>query len=439
MQPSFVPIGFVSKGTAGFHSQGEVFWGDWNGERAVLRLIPRGSVPKGRILQRIEEMTQVDSVHVAPILHYEESNNGVAVVQKYISGPTLTTVRAATRGLTEGEAWRVLVDITQGLKDLHARGIIHGDLSPENIIVTNGQGSSRAVLVDAGVESDWENGTPGYRAPEILQGTAASALSDVWSAARVAVWAVRSEERVAFAEQLKEALHPELVRRLGMTELGELAQNGAVPKIALPDERTLAAAHLRALQGAERTGVVTTRRSRSRVSSSMTVMRRVGLVVTLIAITTYGITEIVANLPASKLTVNSSDSPVQKNVSYKNVRKHLKELTERRDMALATRNKELLGTVTVPGSPAAVVDETLFHRFRGSTPADLKTVVNIQGVSGAERSPTVRATLEQQPFRWDGGARDGVRVTGLPARCVEIDLKEHEQKWRVYRTRACAA
>lgn len=83
--------------------------------------------------------------------------------------------------------WKMILDIAVGLEVLYSKGIIHGDLKGNNIVVS---ADGTAMLTDFGL-SFFENGSlsmpanlnPRWRAPEYVNGTATrpSAESDVYA------------------------------------------------------------------------------------------------------------------------------------------------------------------------------------------------------------------------------------------------------------------
>ncbi|MEO6775341.1 MAG: serine/threonine-protein kinase, partial [Kofleriaceae bacterium] len=63
--------------------------------------------------------------------------------------------------------WSLLVDLAGALAVIHASGLVHGDVSPQNILLA----PDRAVLVDLGLASGaGARGTPAFMAPEALAG-----------------------------------------------------------------------------------------------------------------------------------------------------------------------------------------------------------------------------------------------------------------------------
>ncbi len=94
---------------------------------------------------------------------------------------------------------QVAVDLTTALAHLHARGIMHGDVSPGNVRLAQDAGTAwRAVLIDFGLAGPplaggaGARGTLGYAAPEALTGARTPAtdlfglgatLFELWSGA----------------------------------------------------------------------------------------------------------------------------------------------------------------------------------------------------------------------------------------------------------------
>ncbi len=99
---------------------------------------------------------------IIPVAVYEYANQGS--LRPWIS-----------RGVLKGELLiHSAIHIASGLRYLHSRGLIHGDVKPENVLVSNGilklgdYSSVRSLLEDLGGSRTSRRGvcTPGYCAPE---------------------------------------------------------------------------------------------------------------------------------------------------------------------------------------------------------------------------------------------------------------------------------
>ncbi|HEY5927448.1 MAG TPA: sigma 54-interacting transcriptional regulator [Kofleriaceae bacterium] len=83
--------------------------------------------------------------------------------------------------------WALLADIAGALAVIHAAGLVHGDVTPANILLVEGKGEHRAVLVDLGLASgEGARGTPQFMAPEALAGHV-EPRSDLYSLGATAV------------------------------------------------------------------------------------------------------------------------------------------------------------------------------------------------------------------------------------------------------------
>lgn len=87
---------------------------------------------------------------------------------------------------------RILCQLARTLNQLHARGMLYGDLSPSNIFVSDNPAYSETWLIDCDnisleVHSGLSLHTPDYGAPEVVRGDSLlSSLTDAWSFAVIA-------------------------------------------------------------------------------------------------------------------------------------------------------------------------------------------------------------------------------------------------------------
>ena len=136
--------------------------------------------------------SSIRSPNVATIyhVHFSQSTGLAFFVMEWVEGLSLKNwLEKHSRGELVVNFFRQLVD---AVAEIHANGIVHGDLKPGNVLIENG--SNRLVVVDFGLafengEGDripTRGGTPLFMAPEQLQGKAASAFSDQFAVAEIA-------------------------------------------------------------------------------------------------------------------------------------------------------------------------------------------------------------------------------------------------------------
>lgn len=133
-------------------------------------------------------LTSVRHPHIITPISHGKWEKGRWISFEYIPGLTLRTL-IERRALTSRYALDIIRQTASALSYLHDRGLIHGDLKPENLLV-NKQGEIK--LIDFGLtrkvgEKPIGIGTPAYMAPELRENPqAASPASDLYSLALIA-------------------------------------------------------------------------------------------------------------------------------------------------------------------------------------------------------------------------------------------------------------
>ncbi len=117
-------------------------------------------IPTGYALEKSKELFQREAAILYQIQHPQvpqfratfEEDQRLFLVQDYVEGKTYRTLlderRTSNQTFAEAEVLQLLRQLLPVLAHLHIRGIIHRDISPENIILRD---DGKAVLIDFGV------------------------------------------------------------------------------------------------------------------------------------------------------------------------------------------------------------------------------------------------------------------------------------------------
>ncbi len=146
---------------------------------------------KARFIQEARATAALNHPNILHIHDIDEQNGSLFFVMEFIDGKTL---KSHIAGLKSGEGIPVrqaidwTIQIAEGLRAAHERGIVHRDIKPENIMLTaNGQ----PKVMDFGIaklksgtgltRTGTSLGTLAYMAPEQAEGLAADQRTDIWS------------------------------------------------------------------------------------------------------------------------------------------------------------------------------------------------------------------------------------------------------------------
>jgi hypothetical protein len=140
-----------------------------------------------RLAREVETMRRVRSPFVAEVIDADVTCDPPYIVTRYVRGRTLDQV-VSTRGPLRGDDLAKLArGVASGLAAVHAAGVVHRDLKPGNIMLCDGE----PVVIDFGIAHSPDStritqtgmfmGTPGYLAPEVIEGKQSGPASDVHS------------------------------------------------------------------------------------------------------------------------------------------------------------------------------------------------------------------------------------------------------------------
>jgi serine/threonine kinase PknH len=140
-----------------------------------------------RLAREVETMRRVRNRFVAEVLDADVTGPAPYIVTRYVPGRTLEDA-VRTGGPLRGTALDCLAEgLAEALAAIHAAGVVHRDLKPGNVMISGGH----PVVIDFGIahvpdatrltKTGLVMGTPGYLAPEVIEGGSSSGASDVHS------------------------------------------------------------------------------------------------------------------------------------------------------------------------------------------------------------------------------------------------------------------
>ncbi|MDE1886346.1 MAG: serine/threonine protein kinase, partial [Xanthomonadaceae bacterium] len=147
-----------------------------------------------RVVERFQRearaVAALDDAHVVHVYAIGSANDLPYFAMEFVDGVSLDALLKRERHLAPNQAARLIVQAARGLACAHARGLVHRDVKPGNILIST---AGVAKVSDFGIAQSSQDGslrltttgaflgTPGYLAPECYDGAAADARSDIFA------------------------------------------------------------------------------------------------------------------------------------------------------------------------------------------------------------------------------------------------------------------
>jgi eukaryotic-like serine/threonine-protein kinase len=157
----------------------------WIDKKVALKVPHKQGVDFGELLREPRLLAALNHPNIVGILTAEKQDNVFFIVMEFVPGETLEAIVSRDGALELPRALDYICQICNAVDHAHRHGVLHRDLRPSNVLVTdNGMvkvadfGTSRFLEIAA--HGTTVIGSPPYMAPEQFEGKAVFA-SDIYS------------------------------------------------------------------------------------------------------------------------------------------------------------------------------------------------------------------------------------------------------------------
>lgn len=194
----FFPVGLVNR------SPGEMKVGLLSGEKEKQY---KNQIK--RFLMEAQSIAQFGKANdIVNVFDYFEENNTAYIVMEYIDGVLLKDYLEKQGALSPDIAMTIIEPVVEALKKIHASGIIHRDISPDNIFIA-GEDSVKVFDFGAAILND-ESGAKegekvikvGYSAPEQYRDSAGQGyFTDIYSIGAILYQMITGQKPIESTER----------------------------------------------------------------------------------------------------------------------------------------------------------------------------------------------------------------------------------------------
>jgi serine/threonine protein kinase len=180
------PLGQGSVGVV-FHARREP-----GGEEVAVKVLRDELAGDALYRRRFEREARIASEvaheHIVPVVDFGEASGRLYIAARYVDALPLSARIAVQGTLPAPETLRLARHLGGALQALNARGLVHRDVKPANVLVSD---RGAAALTDFGLARSIAEtvltktgvavGTVDYLAPELIRGRSATHASDVYA------------------------------------------------------------------------------------------------------------------------------------------------------------------------------------------------------------------------------------------------------------------
>jgi serine/threonine protein kinase len=156
-----------------------------------------------RFRREAESCSKLRNPHTVIIYDFDQTEDGVLyLAMELVRGKSLQDIQRAAGIIPAGRALPILDQVAEALGEAHAKGIVHRDMKPENIMVEERDGADFVKVLDFGIAKIKSGdggkdapaltaigqtvGTLEFMSPEQLRGKALDGRSDIYALGMVA-------------------------------------------------------------------------------------------------------------------------------------------------------------------------------------------------------------------------------------------------------------
>ena len=194
---------------------------------AIKRMAPRlqeSESDRRRFLREAQQASALNHPNVAGIYDVIEERGEIFLIMEFVEGTPLRASMQTGKRFANEDFFRIASQGLEGLNAAHEKGILHGDIKPENIMLTP---DGRVKVLDFGVARRFSlgiddvtltsatiagigGGTPAYMAPEVLTQKPYDGRADLFSLGLVCYEMLGGQqpfETASLAETMASVLH----------------------------------------------------------------------------------------------------------------------------------------------------------------------------------------------------------------------------------------
>ena len=192
------------RGSGGFSDVYEAVSND--GKRVALKVLRVPGGPNAANMERFERelriLQLINNRRIARLVAAKLDSDPPWIASEFVDGPNLREAVSEKGQFEIKDAVQFFSVVVKALSEIHAEGIAHRDITPNNILL----GEFGPVIIDFGsakenLTGDFGSvlsvGTPEFAAPEVLMGSNVGLASDIYSLAKVFHFLIGSDSETA--------------------------------------------------------------------------------------------------------------------------------------------------------------------------------------------------------------------------------------------------